>query len=90
MTSQGGSTRSNIIEMHGNLSTIWRRTKHLVRLSILNILRELSTSWPPKMQFFRAMPAHRPFGQWLQGMLGGVKAHYDCIKAFSETDFTED
>jgi len=27
---------------------------------------------------------------WLQGMLGGVKAHYDCIKAFSETDFTED
>ena len=27
---------------------------------------------------------------WLQGMLGGVKAHYDCIGAFSETDFTED
>lgn len=27
---------------------------------------------------------------WLRGMLGGVKAHYDCIKAFSETDFTED
>jgi non-heme chloroperoxidase len=27
---------------------------------------------------------------WLQGMLGGTKAHYDCIKAFSETDFTED
>jgi non-heme chloroperoxidase len=27
---------------------------------------------------------------WLQGMLGGVKAQFDCIKAFSETDFTED
>jgi pimeloyl-ACP methyl ester carboxylesterase len=27
---------------------------------------------------------------WLQGMMGGVKAHYDCIKAFSETDLTED
>ena len=27
---------------------------------------------------------------WLQGMLGAIKAHYDCIKAFSETDFTED
>jgi non-heme chloroperoxidase len=27
---------------------------------------------------------------WLQGMMGGVKSHYDCIKAFSETDFTED
>ena len=22
--------------------------------------------------------------------MGGVKPHYDCIKAFSETDFTED
>lgn len=27
---------------------------------------------------------------WRQGMSGGIKAHYDCIKAFSETDFTED
>lgn len=27
---------------------------------------------------------------WLQGMLGGIKAHYDCVKAFSETDFTND
>lgn len=23
-------------------------------------------------------------------MLGGVKAHFECIRAFSETDFTED
>ena len=23
-------------------------------------------------------------------MMGGAKAHYDCIKAFSETDFTAD
>jgi non-heme chloroperoxidase len=27
---------------------------------------------------------------WRQGMMGGIKAHHDCIKAFSETDFTED
>jgi non-heme chloroperoxidase len=27
---------------------------------------------------------------WLQSMLCGQKAAYDCIKAFSETDFTED
>lgn len=27
---------------------------------------------------------------WLQGMLCGHKAAYDCVKAFSETDFTED
>jgi non-heme chloroperoxidase len=27
---------------------------------------------------------------WLQGMAGSVKAHYEGIKAFSETDFTQD
>lgn len=27
---------------------------------------------------------------WRQGMSGGAKAHFDCIAAFSETDFTED
>jgi hypothetical protein len=23
-------------------------------------------------------------------MMGEIKVHYDCVKAFSETDFTED
>ncbi|MGW4108123.1 alpha/beta fold hydrolase, partial [Streptomyces sp. NPDC004976] len=27
---------------------------------------------------------------WRQGMAGAANAHYECIKAFSETDFTED
>ncbi len=27
---------------------------------------------------------------WRQGMMGSIKAHYECVKAFSETDFTED
>src|SRR3546814_9791875 len=27
---------------------------------------------------------------WRQGMVGSAKAHYDCVKAFSETDFTDD
>jgi non-heme chloroperoxidase len=27
---------------------------------------------------------------WLQGMMAGFKGVYDCIQAFSETDFTED
>jgi non-heme chloroperoxidase len=27
---------------------------------------------------------------WRQGMMGSAKAHYDGIKAFSETDFTDD
>ncbi|HEY1071778.1 alpha/beta hydrolase [Brevundimonas sp.] len=58
-----------------------------------------------RAQFYRDVPAgpfygfNRPGAQvsqgvidnwWRQGMQGGAKAHYDCIKAFSETDFTED
>lgn len=58
-----------------------------------------------RAQFFRDVPAgpfygfNRPGADvsqgvidnwWRQGMMGGTKAHYDCIKAFSETDFTED
>ena len=58
-----------------------------------------------RAQFFHDVPAgpfygfNRPGAKvsegiidnwWRQGMMGGVKAHYDCIKAFSETDFTED
>jgi non-heme chloroperoxidase len=27
---------------------------------------------------------------WRQGMMGSIKAQYDCVKAFSETDFTAD
>jgi non-heme chloroperoxidase len=57
-----------------------------------------------RAQFFRDVPAgpfygfNRPGAKvsqgvidnwWRQGMMGGAKAHYDCIKAFSETDFTE-
>ncbi len=27
---------------------------------------------------------------WRQAMMGSIKAHYECVKVFSETDFTED
>jgi non-heme chloroperoxidase len=30
------------------------------------------------------------YNWWRQGMMGGAQAQYECIKAFSETDFTED
>ena len=58
-----------------------------------------------RTQFYRDLAAgpfygfNRPGAQpvegviqnwWRQGMMGGAKAHYDGIKAFSETDFTED
>ncbi len=46
--------------------------------------------------FYGANKPGKPVSQglrdsfWLQGMLCGFNAAYDCIKAFSETDFTED
>ncbi|WP_259460836.1 alpha/beta fold hydrolase [Paraburkholderia sp. BL23I1N1] len=58
-----------------------------------------------RAQFFHDVPAGPFYGfnrsnakisegivdnWWRQGMMGGAKAQYDCIKAFSETDFTED
>lgn len=58
-----------------------------------------------RAQFYRDVPSgpfygfNRPGAKvlpgvidnwWRQGMQGGIKAQYDCIKAFSETDFTED
>ncbi len=58
-----------------------------------------------RAQFYRDVPSgpfygfNRPGAKvsqgvidnwWRQGMIGGAKPQYDCIKAFSETDFTED
>jgi non-heme chloroperoxidase len=58
-----------------------------------------------RAQFYRDLPAgpfygfNRPGAKvfegviqnwWRQGMLGGIKAHYDGIVAFSQTDFTPD
>jgi non-heme chloroperoxidase len=58
-----------------------------------------------RAQFYRDVPAGPFFGfnragakvyegviqnWWRQGMMGGIKAHYDGIVAFSQTDFTPD
>jgi non-heme chloroperoxidase len=58
-----------------------------------------------RAQFYRDIPAGPFFGfnrasakisegviqnWWRQATMGGIKAQYDCIKALSETDFTED
>ena len=58
-----------------------------------------------RSEFYRALPAGPFYGfnrdgvepseaiiqnWWRQGMMGGAKAHYDGIVAFSQTDFTED
>jgi len=66
-------------------------------------LSPCSTS--PRTGFYRDLPTgpfygyNRPGAQpseaiidawWRQGMMGGAKAHYDGIVAFSQTDFTDD
>src|SRR6201991_2400434 len=58
-----------------------------------------------RTQFYRDLPSGPFYGfnrpgvesseaiienWWRQGMMGGAKAHYDSIVAFSQTDFTED
>ncbi len=58
-----------------------------------------------RAQFYRDVPAGPFYGfnrpgavvsegliqnWWRQGMMGGAKAQYDCVKALSETDFSED
>jgi non-heme chloroperoxidase len=58
-----------------------------------------------RAQFYRDLPAGPFYGfnragakvsegtiqnWWRQGMMGGIKAHYDGIVAFSQTDFTAD
>ena len=58
-----------------------------------------------RSEFYRALPTGPFYGfnrpgvesseaiienWWRQGMMGGAKAHYDGIVAFSQTDFTED
>jgi non-heme chloroperoxidase len=64
-----------------------------------------STLAANRAQFYRDLPAgpfygfNRPGAKvsegviqnwWRQGMMGGIKAHYDGIVAFSQTDFTPD
>ena len=64
-----------------------------------------STMEKDRAQFFLDVPSGPFFGfnrpnatvsqgiindWWRQGMMAGFKGAYDCIKAFSETDFTED
>jgi len=58
-----------------------------------------------RSEFYRALPSGPFYGfnrpgvepseaiienWWRQGMMGGAKAHYDSVVAFSQTDFTED
>jgi non-heme chloroperoxidase len=74
-----------------------------IPMEVFNGFREALAA--NRAQFFRDVPAgpfygfNRPGAKvsqgvidnwWRQGIMGGAKPHYDCIKAFSETDFTDD
>jgi non-heme chloroperoxidase len=63
----------------------------------MNVLNDRSEYWKDLSGPFYG--ANRPGSKvsqglrdsfWMQGMLCGLKAAYDCVKAFSETDMTED
>ncbi|BDI22573.1 alpha/beta fold hydrolase [Herbiconiux sp. L3-i23] len=58
-----------------------------------------------RSEFYRELPSQQFYGYnrpdrepseaiianwWRQGMMGGAKAHYDGVVAFSQTDFTDD
>jgi non-heme chloroperoxidase len=83
-----------MLKTEGNPAGLPMETFDQIRAGVLN----------DRSQFFRDLSApfygaNRPGSKvsqglresfWLQSMLSGHKAAYDCIKAFSETDFTED
>ena len=83
-----------MLKTKGNPAGLPIETFDQIRAGVLN----------DRSQFFRDLSApfygaNRPGSKvsqglresfWLQSMLSGHKAAYDCIKAFSETDFTED
>ncbi|MEO6376610.1 MAG: alpha/beta hydrolase, partial [Caulobacteraceae bacterium] len=71
----------------------------------IEVFDGLRAAMANRAQFYRDLPEgpfygfNRPGAKvypgvinnwWRQGMMGGTKAHYDCIKALSETDHTED
>ena len=65
-----------------------------LRAAILGNRSQFFKDWPVQFYGYNRKGAKASQGVldafWLQSMQGGIKGEYDCIKAFSETDFTED
>jgi non-heme chloroperoxidase len=87
------------------LRTYWRQRQDPVRSTGRHIQRMQKALSQMNIQLANDLPAgpfygyNRPGAKlsqavisnwWRQGMMGGAKAHYDGIVAFSQTDFTED
>jgi non-heme chloroperoxidase len=76
--STGGGEVTRYIGRHGN-----SRVAKAVLVSAVSPLMLKTEANPEVSQGVRD-------AFWLQGMQGGLKNEYECIKAFSETDLTED
>jgi non-heme chloroperoxidase len=78
------------------------RFRHFIDGSLDGLQAQLAAN---RSQFYRDLPEGPFYGfnrpgvkaseaiiqnWWRQGMMGGAKAHYDGIVAFSQTDFTDD
>lgn len=65
-----------------------------LRAAILANRSQFFRSWSAQFYGYNRKGAKASQGVldafWLESMQGGIKGEYDCIKAFSETDFTED
>ena len=57
---------------------------------LLFLVMETALSLSPGPAVFYTVSQGVRDSFWRQGMQSGLKGVYDCIKAFSETDFTED
>jgi non-heme chloroperoxidase len=100
-----GSSRASMAVLIGAVPPLMLKTPANPNGLPLEVFDQIRTGvLADRSQFFKDLSApfygaNRPGSKvsqglrdsfWLQGMLCGHKAAYDCVKAFSETDFTED
>ena len=79
-TNPGGLPKEVFDGMQAQLAA--NRSQFYLRLSVRTFLRVQPPARKPSETVI--------WNWWRQGMMGGAKAHYDGIVAFSQTDFTED
>jgi non-heme chloroperoxidase len=85
---------AKVVEVRGSHSVYVSQPG--VVASLIEQAAQESASVPAPQDFYGANRPGSKVSQglrdsfWLQSMMAGHKAVYDCVKAFSETDFTED
>jgi len=101
--SMGGGEVARYVAQYGGRGRVAKAVTIGLPIEVFDGFRQALAA--NRAQFFRDVSggpfygANRPGAKvspgiidnwWRQGMAGGTKAQYDCIKAFSETDFTGD